>query len=122
MWRQTSAIARNFWGEREFIEAGSARIHDRYHHMIEDFPAYVRQLLADQGQRRGRRGYGKEALALALERAWQAGLRRVLHVCRDSNVASRRIIEAGGGELEGIFRLRERDEPPRRYWIAFQRA
>jgi predicted acetyltransferase len=66
--------------------------------------------------RRGR-GYGKLALALALERARGLGLRRVLLVCADENVASRRIIEDNWGALEGTFRVRERSESLRRYWI-----
>jgi predicted acetyltransferase len=66
--------------------------------------------------RRGR-GYGELALALALERARGLGLHKVLLVCGDENIASKRIIEANGGVLEGIFRVRERSEPLRRYWI-----
>jgi len=66
--------------------------------------------------RRGR-GYGKQALALALQHACRIGLRRVLLVCSQTNVASPRIIEANGGVLEGVFRVRERSEPVRRYWI-----
>jgi len=63
------------------------------------------------------RGFGTLALRLGLERARGLGLRRVLLVCADDNLASRRIIEANGGVLEGIFRVREFTAPVRRYWI-----
>jgi predicted acetyltransferase len=69
-----------------------------------------------------RRGYGTRALALALERARALGLHRVLLVCAEENVGSRRIIEANGGRLEGIFRVRERPEPVCRCWIDLQRG
>ena len=63
------------------------------------------------------RGYGKLALSLAMEKARDLKLRRVLLVCADDNDASRRIIERNGGVLEGVFRVRERPQPLRRYWI-----
>jgi predicted acetyltransferase len=69
-----------------------------------------------------RRGYGAQALALAMERARDIGLRRVLLVCADDNIGSQRIIEANGGVLEGTFRVRERSEPIRRYWIDLRRT
>jgi predicted acetyltransferase len=49
------------------------------------------------------------------------GLRRVLLVCAEDNAASRRIIEANGGVLEGIIRVRDRPIPVRRYWIDLRR-
>jgi predicted acetyltransferase len=152
--------------EREFAESGGERLYDRYHGMLDDFAAYVHELLANQGQQleetgsvpaswywlvdaqtyigrvslrhrlnsrlrrlgghigyeirpsqRGR-GYGKQILALALLQARRVGLRRVLLVVAQSNTASQRIIEANGGVLEGVFRVHERSEPVRRYWIA----
>ena len=68
-----------------------------------------------------RRGYGTRALALALEQARALGLGRVLLVCAEDNAGSRRVIEANGGNLEGIFRVRERQEPVCRYWIDLHR-
>jgi predicted acetyltransferase len=66
---------------------------------------------------RRRQGYGSQALALALERARALGLHRVLLVCAEDNAGSRGIIEANRGVLEGIFQVRERATPVRRYWI-----
>lgn len=63
------------------------------------------------------RGYGTLALRLALERARELGLERVLVTCDVGNAGSRRIIEAHGGELEGEFRLDFHPQVIRRYWI-----
>lgn len=65
-----------------------------------------------------RRGYATLALRLALERARELGLSRVLLTCDVDNLASRRVIEANGGELEGEFRLDFYEKPIRRYWMS----
>jgi predicted acetyltransferase len=64
-----------------------------------------------------RRGYGTLALSLVLARCLDLGLDRVLVTCDESNAASRRIIEANGGELEDLVQLRDRAVPTMRYWI-----
>jgi predicted acetyltransferase len=63
-----------------------------------------------------RRGYASRGLALALDKARQLRLRRVLLTCDDDNVGSIRVIEANGGQLEGRFTARS-EAPFRRYWI-----
>ncbi|MFB9993849.1 GNAT family N-acetyltransferase [Deinococcus oregonensis] len=65
-----------------------------------------------------RQGNGTLALKLALERARELGIERVLVTCDADNVGSRRVIEANNGELEGEFQLECYDRPIRRYWIA----
>lgn len=65
-----------------------------------------------------RQGNGTLALKLALERARELGIERVLVTCDADNVGSRRVIEANNGELEGEFQLEFYDRPIRRYWIA----
>jgi len=65
-----------------------------------------------------RRGYGRQALALALQRARALKLRRVLLVCDAENGASQRVIEANGGILEGIFQVSDPAHAIRRYWIS----
>lgn len=60
-----------------------------------------------------RRGHAREALRLALPIARdQVGLDRVLVTCLESNVASRRAIEANGGVYE------DTRNATRRYWVA----
>jgi len=59
-----------------------------------------------------RMGYGRLILELALEKAKELGLRRVLVTCDADNIASRKIIESNGGVLEdeieadGVRKLR----------------
>lgn len=49
-----------------------------------------------------RAGYGTIALRLALPKALELGLERVLITCDEENVASRRNIERNGGVLENV--------------------
>ncbi|WP_022799740.1 GNAT family N-acetyltransferase [Deinococcus ficus] len=63
------------------------------------------------------RGHATQALHLALERARDLGLDRVLLTCDVVNLGSRRVIEKGGGVLEGEFTVPGHAEPIRRYWI-----
>jgi predicted acetyltransferase len=162
-------LADFFAAEREFLVADGERIMHRYAELLDRPSDYLRQVLAEQGQRPAepgrvaasvfwlvddekyigrvnlrhrlnprlrrmgghigyeirpsmrRRGHGTQVLALAMERARNIGLRRVLLVCADDNIGSWRIIEANGGVLEGTFRVRERPEPIRRYWIDLRR-
>ena len=67
---------------------------------------------------RQRQGYGKLILALALEECRRLGLARVLVTCLEDNLASARIIEANGGELENVIDDPAGRGPLRRYWIA----
>jgi len=64
-----------------------------------------------------RKGYGVQALRLALEQAKVKNIRRVLIGVHESNTASRRTAENCGGVLENIVRLEDDPEPVCRYWI-----
>jgi RimJ/RimL family protein N-acetyltransferase len=55
------------------------------------------------------RGYASEAGAALLEEAWAAGIDQVVAVAMPGNVASRRVMEKLGMELEGPTRYREFD-------------
>jgi predicted acetyltransferase len=81
-------------------------------HVLNDF-------LLDQGghvgysirpARRGQ-GHATRALALAVGRAAELGIARVLVTCDDDNEASRRTILRNGGVLEDVRQRKER------YWI-----
>ena len=60
---------------------------------------------------RRRQGYAGRALALALDRARELGLDRVLVTCDEGNVGSRRTIEGAGGVYEDTRNGKER------FWI-----
>jgi predicted acetyltransferase len=57
-------------------------------------------------------GHATAALGLAIDRARELGLERVLVTCDDDNIGSARTIEKQGGVLEGLL------DGKRRYWIA----
>jgi predicted acetyltransferase len=69
---------------------------------------------------RRRQGYGRLILALALEECRKLDIERVLVTCDDGNVASARIIEANGGQLENVITDPAGRGRLRRYWIALQ--
>ena len=60
---------------------------------------------------RREQGHASRALALAVRRAAELGLDRVLVTCEDDNVASARTIERNGGRFE------DTRNGKRRYWI-----
>ena len=79
----------------------------------------LNEFLLDQGghvgysirpSRRGQ-GHATRALALALDRAAELGIERVLVTCDDDNEPSRRTIVRNGGVLEDVRGRKER------YWI-----
>lgn len=62
-----------------------------------------------------KKGYGRKILELALPKAKEVGLQKVLVTCDDSNVASQKIIERSKGQLQDIIEVD--GEKVRRYWI-----
>ncbi len=57
-------------------------------------------------------GLGKEAMKLALQKAHEVGLNKVLLTCNVNNIPSKKMIEACGGELKEI------ENEVCRYWIS----
>jgi predicted acetyltransferase len=69
-----------------------------------------------------KKGYGTEILHLALEKAREMRMKRVMLTCGDDNVGSRKIIEKNGGVLDKVCEYNEGVAGPfqgivRRYWI-----
>ncbi len=64
-----------------------------------------------------RRGYGTQILALALPKAHDLGLTRMLVTCDETNIGSRKIIEANGGVFENAVDLDDGSPRKLRYWI-----
>ncbi|MGA7672374.1 MAG: GNAT family N-acetyltransferase [Nitrolancea sp.] len=64
-----------------------------------------------------RLGHGTRILALALPKARELGLTRVLVTCDETNIGSRKIIEANGGEFENAVDLEDGSPRKLRYWI-----
>lgn len=64
------------------------------------------------------KGYATAALALAIQRARELGVDRVMVTCDDDNVGSYRTIERVGGVLQDVSDQSEHGHPAlRRYWI-----
>lgn len=64
-----------------------------------------------------RMGYGKNILKLALPKAKELELGKVLITCDETNIGSRKIIETNGGILENELLIEEGKPKKRRYWI-----
>lgn len=64
-----------------------------------------------------RKGYGKEILRLGLEKARERGLCRVLITCDETNIGSKKIIEANGGVFENAVTQEGSPVKKLRYWI-----
>lgn len=62
-------------------------------------------------------GYGKKILELALPKAKELGITKALVTCNETNIGSRKIIEANGGVLEDITNMGEGNPRKLRYWI-----
>ena len=65
-----------------------------------------------------RKGYGTLILRLALEKARQLGLERVLLTVQGSNLASIRVMEKNGGVLQDALESPLTGETIRRYWFS----
>lgn len=64
-----------------------------------------------------RKGYATAMLKQAIPICKELGLQKVLLTCNIGNLASQKVIESCGGELEGITNLPELKIQKRRYWI-----
>lgn len=64
-----------------------------------------------------KKGYGTKMLELALDKAKELNLDKVLISCREENIASKKVIEKNGGIYENNYYDKEKDNTYRRYWI-----
>lgn len=64
-----------------------------------------------------RMGYGKKILALVLPEAKKLGINKALITCDETNIGSKKIIEANGGVLENRVEMGNGKPAKFRYWI-----
>lgn len=64
-----------------------------------------------------RKGYGKKILKLGLKKAKKLGFNKVLVTCDETNIASKKIIEANGGVLKNKIETKKGRPKKLRYWI-----
>lgn len=64
------------------------------------------------------KGHGKYMLRLALRKAKELGIEQALITADDDNFASRKVIEANGGQLENVVMGKVFPNLLARYWVA----
>lgn len=65
-------------------------------------------------------GHGKTMLKLALPKAKALGITKALITADEDNFASRKVIEANGGQFENIVMGKVFPNPLARYWVDCQ--
>lgn len=110
------APAHTFWltdGEGQVL--GTTRIRTCSDH--EFVRTYAGNIGYDISPLHRQKGYGKKVLKLALEKAKQLGLDKVLITCNYDNTGSIKIIEGNGGVFESEQFCESKNTLLRRYWI-----
>lgn len=102
-----------WWLIVDGVYAGNIRIRHKLNDSLTRFGGHIGYDIRPSMRRKG---YGTIQLRLALEKAWELGLDRVLLTCDDDNVASYKIMEANGAVLWDVID-NNRVVPSRRYWI-----
>ena len=88
-----------FWLIDDGVYVGQVRIrHHINHQFLKTIGGHIGYSI--RPSKRGK-GYGSNILELALPKAKELGINRVLVTCDATNIASRKIIEKNGGVLEG---------------------
>jgi predicted acetyltransferase len=104
-----------FWTVKDSSEiVGTIRIRHRLTQQLAHHGGHIGYDIRPSARHQG---YGTRQLALALPRAADLGLKRVLLTCNVDNIASARIIEANGGVLESQGISNVSNTMISRYWI-----
>lgn len=106
--------ASSFWliDDGEYIGSLNLR-----HELNDDLLHFGGHIGYDIRPSKRRKGYGKEILRLGLEKARERGLRQVLVTCDETNIGSKKIIEANGGIFENAVTQEGSPVKKLRYWI-----
>jgi predicted acetyltransferase len=103
-----------YWGVEGTSIVGGVRVR---HHLTPALRQFGGHIGYDVRPSKRGQGCGTRLLALALERAWQLGLRQVLITCDSDNIGSARVIEKNGGKLGEQGMVAGYDKVVSRYWI-----
>lgn len=106
--------ASSFWliDDGEYIGSLNLR-----HELNDDLLHFGGHIGYDIRPSKRRKGYGKEILRLGLEKARERGLLQVLVTCDETNIGSKKIIEANGGIFENAVTQEGSPVKKLRYWI-----
>ncbi len=97
---------------------GECRLRHRLTEALRRFGGHIGYTIRPSERQKG---YGKRILALALEKAGERGIEKVLVTCNEANLASAKIIEANGGVLEGYDESLLSGRRTCLYWIELSR-
>ncbi len=104
--------ATTYW----LIDGGQFVGHTNIRHRLNDYLAKIGGNIGYYIRPSARsKGYGTKILELALVKAKQLGLEKVLITCDKSNIASKKIIERHNGKFQDT--VHGEGEPKLRYWI-----
>lgn len=103
-----------YWLVEDGVFLGRVAIRHELNYSLREYGGHIGYRIRPSRRREGR---GKLILGLALAKARELGLRRVLLTCDESNIASRKVIEANGGVLQDVIRTGFTDAPVMRWWI-----
>lgn len=105
----------NFWliDNGEFI--GATRVRHRLNDHLLQIGGHIGYAIRPSKRKRG---YGTKILKLALGKAKEIGIEKVLLTCDNTNLPSSKIIENNRGEFENEIPNPETGIPKRRYWIS----
>ena len=90
------------------------------HHLTDSLREFGGHIGYEVRPSRRRQGHGTRMLALLLEKARARNMGKVMLTCDESNIGSRKIIEANGGELQDVIVLEYRPEPTMHWWVDLQ--
>jgi predicted acetyltransferase len=103
-----------YWLVRGKRILGVCDVRHRLTEALRDFGGHIGYSI--RPSRRGK-GYGTAMLGLALEKARELGITRVLITCGKGNVASQRVIQKNGGVLDSESYSEQAGRVTQRYWI-----
>jgi len=91
------------------------------HHLNETVSRVAGHIGYDIRPSERKKGYADQALKLCLEKAKEINLDRVMILCDEDNIGSKKVIEKNGGEfLDKIDNNQENKQLVLRYWINLQ--
>lgn len=111
--------ASTFWLVLDGVVIGTCHLRHTLNDFLENYGGHIGYSVRPSHRNKG---YGTHMLGLALEKAKDLGIRRVLVTCDDDNPASARVIEKNGGKLADVVKTEYAEFPVRRYWITLEQG
>ncbi len=106
--------ASTYWLVRQGRVLGTCDLRHRLTEGLRDFGGHIGYSVRPSERNKG---YGTLILKLALEKARQLGIKRVLITCGKDNIASARVIQKHGGVLDSESYCEQAGRVTQRYWI-----